>query len=220
MGIDVGKDKSASVIGRSLREGAKYEGVLLLDDIHGLCVFPEDLPVRFVSISASVEIGQSAGKFVEEFLKAYELSPEFSSKQSLALELYSLSHFESSLRARFLTLISSVECLSSPEQKGESVIAHLDNLIDMTKQSLQCPETDSIISQLGDLKKESISSSCRKLIARYLGQDAAKLFNNCYDIRSKLVHKGDAPEGINLGVYTPQLDELVSQLIVAAVTNR
>lgn len=48
-------------------------GVLLLDDVHGLCVFPEDMPVQFVSVSGSVVVGPSAAIFIEEFGKAYKM---------------------------------------------------------------------------------------------------------------------------------------------------
>ena len=47
MGFDVGKDRATSGFGKSVRERARKMGVLLLNDVHGLSVFPKDMPVRF-----------------------------------------------------------------------------------------------------------------------------------------------------------------------------
>lgn len=219
MGIDVGKDKARSGVGKVVKERAREMGVLLLDDVHGLCVFPEDMPVQFVSVSGSLVVGPSAAIFIEEFGKAYKMSPEFADKQSLAFELYSAAQFESSLRARFLTLVIAVECLASQEEQPQHVLDHLKELIRLTKGSFQGPEKKDIVNGLGRLKSESISKSCRKLVDQYLGPEAAKLFKYCYEARSKIVHDGASPEDFDLGSYAPKLDELVSRLLIAVVAS-
>jgi len=218
-GFDVGKDKATSGVGKVVRERAREMGIRLLDDVHGLSVFPEDKPVRFVSVSASVVIGKPATRFVKDFGKAYEISPEFTDKQLLAFELYSAAQFESSLRARFLALVIAVECLSSQAEQPQHVLDHVKELMRLTKESLEGPERKALIEGLGRLKTESISKSCRKLIDQYLGPDAVKLFKRCYDARSKIVHDGKPPDSFDLGSYTPKLDELVSQLLIAVVTS-
>jgi len=218
-GFDVGKDKATSGVGRVVKERAREMGIRLLDDVHGLSVFPEDKPVRFVCVSASVVIGKPATRFVEEFRKAYEISPEFTDKQSLAFELYSTAQFESSLRARFLTLVIAVECLSSQAEQPQHVLDHLKELMRLTKESLEGPERKDIVEGLGRLKRESISKSCTKLVDQYLGPDAVKLFTRCYNARSKIVHDGEPSEGFDLGSYANRLDELVSQLLIAVVTS-
>lgn len=219
MGFDVGKDKATSGVGKIVKERAREKGIVLLDDVHGLSVFPEDMPVKFVSFGGSVVVGPSAAIFVEEFGKAYEMSPEFTDKQSLAFELYSAAQFESSLRARFLTLVIAVECLSSLEEQPQRVVNHVKELVALTKKSFKGPEKGRILSHLGELKKESISKSCRDLVGKHLGAEVAKLFEECYDARGKIVHDGEPPEGFDLGTYVPKLDELASQLLIAVVTS-
>jgi len=219
MGFDVGKDRATSGVGKSVRERARKMGVLLLNDVHGLSVFPEDMPVRFFSASGSVRIGSPAARFVEEFRKAYEMSARVSPKQSLALELYSASKFESSLRARFLTLVIAVECLSSQEEQPQNVLDHVKELVALTKGSFEGPEKGRILSHVGELKKESISKSCQKFVDKYLGPRAAELFDKCYDARCVIVHDGEPREDFDVGHYVPKLDDLVSRLLIADVTS-
>lgn len=218
-GFDVGKDKARSGVGKVVKERAREIGVRLLDDVHGLSVFPEDRPVLVFSVSASAVIGKPATRFVEEFGKAYEMSPEFSPKQSLALELYNASKFELSLRARFLTPVIAVECLSTQEEQPRHVLDHVKELVALTKKSFKGPEKGRILSHLGELKKESISKSCRDLVGKHLGAEVAKLFKKCYDTRGKIVHDGEPPEGFDLGHYVEELDKIVSQLLIAVVTS-
>lgn len=219
MGIDVGKDWQPPVRIKGLEAMDRYKGVRLLPDVHGLSVFPEDKPVDFPCVKLSRVSLKAATEFVEELGKAYEIAPKLTDKQSLALELYGAAHFESSLRARFLTLVIAVECLSTQEEQPQHVLDHLKELMELTEKSLEAPKREEIVARLGNLKRESISESCRELVGRYLGPDAVKLFKDCYDARGKIVHDGEPPEDFDLGSYTRRLDKLVSQLLIADATS-
>jgi hypothetical protein len=219
IGIDTGKDRATSGVGKVLIDRAKDEGIHLLNDVHGLSVYSEDMPVRFVAVTGSMVIGTPASKFIEEFSKIYKLALEFTDKQSLAIELYNLSHFEASLRARFLSLVSAIECISSPEKLPLPIIAHLDKMIELTKTAINGSEGTNLIDRLRELRRESISRACRKLVESSLGPEAMKLFKTCYDARSKLTHEGRIPKNVDLGTYVPKLDQLVSQLICAVVVG-
>jgi len=119
----------------------------------------------------------------------------------------------------FLSLVVAVECLSSQEEQPQHVLDHLKELMRLAKESLEGPERKDMVNGLGRLKRESISKSCRELVGRYLGPEAVNLFKDCYDARGKIVHDGEPPKDFDLGSYTPQLDHLVSQLLIAVVTS-
>ena len=114
----------------------------------------------------------------------------------LALELYNAHLFEVSTRARFLHLVSIVETLSKPGRQQASLIEHLNELVKQAKEHLNALDSvsqddrDNFIQRLNELKCESISSACRTLVRKYLGDPAAKVFKECYNVRSKLVHEG------------------------------
>ena len=50
-----------------------------------------------------------------------------------AFDLYGLSHFQSSLTARFISLLSAIECLSVRESCSQAIIDFIDELIKHTR---------------------------------------------------------------------------------------
>lgn len=199
----------------------REEGTRLLDNVYGLSVYPEDNPICISFTSAFGIVGMPAEKFVNEFIKAYNLEPhKFTDKQLLAFELYSWSHFESSSRAKFITLVTVIECLSHREKQTQDIVSHIEKLIDVTKNELaDSEEKFSTIERLGDLKRESISNACRKLVDRYLGKEDMKVFNTCYTIRSQLVHTGKVRKNIDFNEYLFKLNDIVSRLLIESIKS-
>ena len=219
MGINVGNDKATSGFGKIIKDEARKAGILILDDVFGLCVFPEDMPVRFAHMSASLTLSQGAEKFVNEFEKVSCLSPKLTEKLLLAFELYGASHFEISPRAQLLTLVSAIESMCTQSLESPILLEHVKKIMDITKGSLAEPEKTSFLSRLGTLKRESIKRSCKELVETYLGTSDVELFESCYNIRSNILHNGKPPENITMGDYIPKLDDLVSRLLIAITTS-
>lgn len=217
MGVDVGKDRATSWVGKVLRDQAMEHGIRLLNDIHGLVVFPDDMPVNFARGSAKVTIGRPPEKFTEALIHGYELAPSLDQKIILALEMYSESHFESSLRARFLTLVTAIEVLADQEELDEEVRLHIDNLIEETKRSIIPFGKKELQSRLGHLKRESIASACKRLVTIYLDDESAVQFTKYYSIRGEILHDGVIPEDVDLGSEVPKLDKMISQLLLAII---
>jgi hypothetical protein len=218
-GINVGIEKDKYSLEPSEIERARKDGKLFRGDELGLLIFPEDLQKEFCGVKLYCTDVTSDVSFIEEINRAYEVTRELTEKESLAIELYNLSHFETSLKARFLTLISAIECLAQPRNYDEENQMHINHLIEMTKHTPNLTEKDSMISRLRELKHESISGSCRKLLKKYLGTEAVKLFIPCYKIRSELLHVGKSSEKYNLEQYMPGLDKMVSALILSMVNT-
>jgi len=215
IGIDVGQDKATSRVGKALRARWRKEGKRLLDDVHGTSVFPEDRPVRFISARARVVRGYGAEKFVGQFRRAFEAAPELSSRQALALELYAASRFESSQKARFVTLVSAIEALAQQEYEDREILDHVEFLIKATKEKLAPPARDQLLSRLGQLKRWSISRACKEMVSEHLGPEEAEAFAYAYDVRSQILHEGHVPDDTNLGRECRKLDQLASQLLVS-----
>jgi len=215
-GIDVGREEKKGGIGKSIKDAAKKAGRILLDDVHGLMTFSEELPVNFISISSpTIIISKSAQMFIDDLTRIYNSVPELTHKQTLALELYAMSHFESSSRARFITLVSAIEALSLRKKRSKSELEYLDALIQQTNESeLGKFSKQSLVNALSNLRDESISKACRNLIRNHLGKEAMSQFQIFYDVRSSILHSGIVPEGIELGSSIGDLDKLVSDLLL------
>lgn len=126
-------------------------------------------------------------------------------KLQVALDLYSAYFSEVSSNARFLTLVMSLEALSSPINRPEPVLSLLKKWNEEVQEvKLQLTEDDERLSALDSLSKEllfkresSIRSQIRSLVFNTLNsvghsdaQEAAKVAVRIYDHRSKLVHDG------------------------------
>jgi len=221
IGIDVGKDQAKEVAGKSFVDSARQIRQNLIDDIHGLCVYEENLPRLIHYGSSNWIVGISKDKFVQELTNTYIENPKLSEKQALAFELYNSSHFESSLSARFITLVTAVEALVARSKRPEDIVRHLDVLIDSTSNSALCASQKEIITDdLGNLKRESISKAFRSLAKKRLGIEAEASFQKAYKIRGYMLHTGIVPRKVNLGVCVPKLDELVSKLIIQDIKGK
>jgi hypothetical protein len=119
-------------------------------------------------------------------------------------------------------LVLAVEALLELQDRETSAKKVVDYLIEYTKDSqLDKQDKDSIMGSLRWLYKESISKSLREIAQNYLGDRkynnmcAKKFINQCYDIRSKLMHTGKVDiKVINLGKLAAQLNVFVSDLLV------
>lgn len=162
-------------------------------------------------------------RFHAAFERASTKSNMLSEKQTLALELYNLHHFETSKRARFLTLVIAVESLSERKERSEMAVNLVESIMSLASNSdLPDGEKQSLLSSLKDLKEESIGRTCRELVGKYLagnqygGMAAKKFFNECYSMRSQLVHDGELEDtGRFLDTWIYNLDQLVSDLLLA-----
>lgn len=216
-GIDPGKEKTNFIVGKVVKEKARDMGYRLLEDTHGLCAYREDIPVLFASSKTSVVSGPKSKTFIDRLIEMYNKNYQLSEKQTLALELYNLSRFEWSQRAKFLTLIIIVEALSERENVSDKELKNINELIKFAKAT---GLNNHLVGRLRELKKESISKSCRKLVESHLGREEAKEFNKSYEIRSNILHKGKVPSGVNLSNAIPSLDQLVYNLLLTDILGK
>jgi hypothetical protein len=227
VGVDVGEDtRHAWVTQTYIDQIREEQGIRLINDLHGLQVYEEDpdLPTQFVAASADAKLLKNTETFRQDFHRAVDMGLEFTERETLAFELYGLSHFEAAERARFVTLVTAIECISEKQDRSSEAVEHVKKLIELTRASgLPQAETSSMADNLKWLKQESISKTGRDLVNRLLGDKeyggkAAKpFFQHCYDVRSDLVHKGKPSDAnVNVRSLVSELDRLVADLLLAS----
>ncbi len=227
VGVDVGQDTTDAMMTQTyLDQIGEEQGIRVINSFHGLQVYEEDpnFPTRFVVVSADAKLLKSTEEFTKNFQTAVELGLEFNERETLAFELYNLSHFEAAERARFLTLVSAVESISENKDRSPEAVAHVESMIKLTRNSgLPRPEIDSMVASLKWLRQESIGKTGRDLVDRFLedkeygGRSAKTFFHHCYGVRSNLVHDGKPSDpNINLRTLIGELDRLVAELLLAS----
>ena len=88
-----------------------------------------------------------------------------------------------------------------------------------TAGDLEESERKSLTDGLGNLKRESISSACRRLVRTHCGDSAVEAFTRAYGIRGELLHNGEPSSETDLGVELLHLDPLVRRLVVNHVAS-
>ena len=217
-GFDLGKDRPTSWTSDDVKEAiSRGGGVRMHDNVHGLYVFEEQPPSRFFLMQATGSVQSSPSRYIDEWKRQYDASPQLSPKEAFGLELYAMAHAEPSTRARFVALATVVEALAAGamrSEKGQQLIdSFMETFMKGTRESdLDPSERRSLEGGLLDLKRGSIGAACRRYIEAALGKDATKEFDRLYDIRSKLVHTG-VYDDTALGDELSKLDALVSRLL-------
>jgi hypothetical protein len=170
------------------------------------------------------KLQKSTENFRRDFHTAVDMGLEFTERETLAFELYGLSHFEAAERARFVTLISAIESISEDRPRSPEAVEHVGKMIELTRGSgLSASEIQSMEGSMNWLKQESISKTGRDLIdsvlgtRQYGGKVAKRFFTDCYSVRSDLVHRGKpSNDTVNIRSLVSELDRLVADLLLAS----
>jgi hypothetical protein len=229
VGIDLGGRQPRSVItaaGLELLE--KQIGGPVRADIHGIDVYEHIDGLVFVALDVDAKIGKAAAAFVEEVAAAVATPVSLSAKQELAGEILSASYFDASDRSRFVTLITAVEALLDPPPRPAAV----QHMVERMEQIIKEGELDeghraSMLGSLQWLKRESIGQAGRALADRLLGgkvydgQEPARFFTFCYELRSSILHLGKVPAEITdfLSVCTTA-HTFVCDLLIASFLGK
>jgi len=225
IGIDVGRDSSDFVPTDYWKEQVRQNtGKQLHNDLHGLTVYPEQPPAILVHGSVTPTVARCFERFEKSLVRAHTTAAQ-TPRLQLALELYARSHFEISVRTRFLSLINAVEALAVQQERSEKACVLVGQLAKLVQGSdVEPGDRESMHSTVARMKRESIGQACRRTVESHLGKgmyggkEASQLFGQCYDVRSDLLHEGDVPDSTQLlRGLAGDLDRMVADLLVADV---
>ncbi len=179
----------------------------------GLTVHKHEL-YRGVGFGAFLVNSGDAQRWQENLIKASRKGISLNPQQRLALELYGLAHFESTVRTQFIILISVIEILSIRDRRPQESQNLLDEFVKRVEEvSLEQEQRKSLLQSLMNLRKDSISNSCKKLMNAHLGDKEAKDFSKLYGLRSKIIHEGNPKDGIDFNAEASELTKLVTCLV-------
>ena len=201
MGIaaELGRDASwrLTQAGRELLSNEAASEIL--DNVHGLMVYPADLAAKFFEGGeARMSVGHAEWRF-EQILAAAKHTPSRPTDgERAAFDLFSGYRFENSPAARLLTLTMAIEALLIPPKRSKTASALVERLIAITRtrKSLAANDRERLISSLLWLRRESITTSGTLLMKErlqgrsYGGEimSAEQVWKEAYKLRSTLTH--------------------------------
>ncbi|HFL3653738.1 TPA: hypothetical protein ACG3P3_001462 [Clostridioides difficile] len=144
-------------------------------------------------------------------------------KLDIVLSFLNSSSLINDIRIQFLLRIMAIEVLVSDKEYNEkNYIEIINNII----KNISCSDKlmERVKNDIGQLKIKSIGKKCKELIEqrcgdkKYFGLDVSKFFNNCYKMRSELVHSGKI-DIMELEKHNEPLKLLVIDLIESFSTH-
>jgi hypothetical protein len=206
MGLEIASDEQ-------IYHGPNHpSGCITSSNLRGLVVYPSSTEFSGVGVEITGRSGTNIETFTRALSKAFNCPPPSGSLLT-ALDLYMDVPFQATLRARYFQLVTVVECLSQQERLPSPVPELYKRCKTLANELLPPELLPDWLSRLGQLKKESISASCVRLIKTSVGEDAATEFRHVYGMRSTLLHGGDDADGDLRNLYNA-LDSICLRLIV------
>lgn len=166
----------------------------VLNDEHGIMVFAEHPKPQFASQSATGVVGKPQERVALAIAQARADGVRLSAKEVLAFDLFGAAFFQPSADARFLMLMMALETLVDQRPRSAAVRDLVDALTEQVRQSDLAPgDCASLIGSLQSLKHESVGQAGRRTAGglgtrKYMNKSAKSFFNECYEVRSALVH--------------------------------
>lgn len=126
--------------------------------------------------------------------RRYDLGPQ----QSMAYTLVHASFFEDNPETAFILLVTAIEGLLPPREDNPREIAAVIDALKVKLDEMSDIDDDlrqAVAAALEDDKFDPIGRRGRQLVSslgteRFAGQKPRDYFNDCYEVRSKLVHPG------------------------------
>ena len=215
----------------------KAGGATVIGDAHGLTTWHdnESTELLVVGLRARGMVTHRADRLIEVLRDGLEGGRRLEGEaEALATDLYFLAEFETSDRARLLTLVTSLEVLSDQEAQPPAARALVRQFRLMARDEEEAAAAandedaarafQSLVGSLGRLERESILHSLRRLMREtmYPTADAdgdveadVELAVQSYNARSTLVHDGREPDDVDLRQLSSDLRKLVGRLLRA-----
>ena len=223
IGADFGDDSQKTFVFDHFAEKIfEEQGIKLLGYVNGLMVYPTFEKTGIFKMSGAVGKQISKDRFVSVFDVIFKTGCTLSVKEEISYNLFSSSFFTTSGYARLLFLVMAIEVLLEPVLRPSGAIDLVKSFIAAVRSSevLDNNDRESLVGGLSLLFYESIRHNARALIENRLGDKkyndltAFQLFQNCYSLRSSIVHGNETfPDECTVDGAAAQLELLVADLI-------
>jgi hypothetical protein len=158
---------------------------------------------------------------VDPVNQVVSLTAPVDQKLLLASELFASARLETTERAKFIGLVSSLEPLTHRKNYDSEVLRSLikDFTIKIKKSNFEEDMQNSLCGRIDQLNFESILSSIRRLIEETLPEDleAIQKVQEAYSLRSKILHEGSTDADLDL--KSNEIQDVIRRIIEAKINS-
>jgi len=164
--------------------------------------------------SASLTVAMDSSRMVELVKEIFSANIDVDEKLLVSMELFASARLETTERARFVGLVSSLEPLAQQKAYDNPELKQLvESFVEQLK-TTSIPEDikSSLNGRINGLKNESITQAIKRLVKENFPEnpDAVSTVEEAYKIRSKILHEGafDA----DLAQKSNEIEDIIRQI--------
>ncbi len=185
-------------------------GIIVMDDVWGLLVFPDDERHAECTVHAAAEVHPSDSRYwLDGLRQLWDAQIEFDDRAEDALTLLNLAGGETSPRSSFLVIYLALERLIPPKRRSQLslvVIKRLKKLVmrasKRKRTPITDPERDALVGAIGRLEYESVGNALNRFASANAGNMVegmpfADFMKTCITVRHATAHPiaiKDAPD--------------------------
>ncbi|QXQ07647.1 hypothetical protein KX816_06415 [Sphingosinicellaceae bacterium] len=221
IGIDVGENVATSNFADSIKDTIfKDFGLKMLDDVHGVTVYP-NTPHTVITASGGIVTAftKASGTLthIEALLSQVEIAdaPEYQ-----AVLLMNAAMMNIDALARMVLAISAVELLATGSGWTEAQTLSIGRLIDVAEQDCEVPpsELTDLIKVLSRLQKQKSITTGIKLLLTTLGLESLKpRWDKLYGQRSAVFHANKYMSASQRTVGADDVLSICGRIVLAAL---
>jgi hypothetical protein len=215
IGVDLGEDTPTSRAAPLVKKRALEEqGVALLDDVHGLMVYPDSPAPHVLSVEGKGTVLASPSPFLSALAEAFDDGVILPEELEIPVELYCASCMEPSPIAQLIVAVAAIEALVGERPPRPEVELELvDRAGKAVKQAKASKSSrDAVLGSLGNLRKVGIRRAGQELVDLHLPGEGAG-FIEVYDYRGRIAHRHERPDRASAAAMAHKAQRLASELI-------
>ncbi len=152
--------------------------------------------------ACSFEVGFGISGITEPLQNIISYTSSVDLKLLIAMDLFTSSRLEATMRSKFVGMVSSLEPLAE-QQKYQN--PELDKLLLSFKHELESSKIpieiiNSLKNRIDLLRTESVSTAIRRLVRQLFPDDpeCSEIIDEAYGIRSRILHDGETDSDLEL----------------------
>jgi hypothetical protein len=223
LGISVPtKDSTSARLSPAVKEKVREKhGVVALDTIVGLAVFPDDdRYVEFVVAGQGQVYPGDPTYLFTALSKVWQIEMRLDERSRDALEILGHAMTEASPRSQFLLTYLAVERMVERTMRSEAAIQLIKQLQDQVRSAgLEAGEAHSLIGALAQLRERSFRSALLELGHRiktdkkFCDKTLTEFMSYCIGARNKIAHNAAIPDDVDLNNVSDGLRKFCMMLI-------
>lgn len=224
LGVDVGNDKSTSWVNEKFLRDSKLlaDDERLLQNVHGLLVFPDDGKSRLFILNANLSVNASADGFITALTECSR-NASFRDRHFFnALRVMNFSFMTNDALAKMVLAFSAVEEIGQSEKWHPRQLEIMRKLADAALQEFDCEQ--HLLAEVRDAilrntYRITLRQGVLRLLEKYELGKHKREWDKLYTFRSGVFHGTIAPDRAEIENHAFETQKLCARIVARVAEN-